>query len=238
MADVLLTVGGNSGQSAGVMENPTEMAKIDSLEPLMIEELRDLLDAEKQITKALPKMARAASSDELKEAFESHLEQTHTQLERLNQVFDHIGEKPSGKKCVAMRGLIEEGEEMLGKAVAGPTRDALLIAAAQKVEHYEMAAYGTARTFANLLGHSEAADLLQKTLEQEKQTDMRLTQIAESVSNPQALEPPRQAQGGRGRAMTSDDRPRSSGRGKVGGRSKPRSTRGRTSSNPSKRRSR
>jgi ferritin-like metal-binding protein YciE len=217
------------------MENRTQMPKLDSLEPLMIEELRDLLDAEKQITKALPKMAKAASSDELKAAFEEHLEQTSQQLERLNQVFEHIGERPRAKKCVAMESLIEEGEQMLGEAEEGPTRDALLIASAQKVEHYEMAAYGTARTFANLLGHNEAADLLEQTLEQEKQTDMRLTEIAESVSNPLAAgrgnELRRTANSGRGRMTSAADRSSSSGRGKAtSGASSGRGARKRSSS--------
>lgn len=214
------------------------MAKIDSLEPLMIEELRDLLDAEKQVTKALPKMAKAASSDELRAAFEEHLEQTATQLARLNQVFDQIGEKPRAKKCEAMQSIIEEGEQMMEEAEEGPTRDALLIASAQKVEHYEMAAYGTARTYANLLGHSEAADLLDETLEQEKQTDLRLTEIAESVSNPQAAgrEPRRQSHGGRGRTTSAADRPGKSVRGKAsGGRSSQGGSRGRSSGSSSSR---
>ena len=207
------------------------MPKLDSLEPLMIEELRDLLDAEKQVSKALPKMAKAASSNELRAAFEEHLEQTTGQLERLNQVFDHIGEKPRAKKCEAMQSIIDEGNDMMKEADEGPTRDALLIASAQKVEHYEMAAYGTARTYASLLGHSEAAELLEQTLEQEKQTDMRLTQIAESVSNPQAArqsDSRRQSQGDRGRSMSSD-RPSASGRGKAGGRSSQGAAKKRTS---------
>jgi ferritin-like metal-binding protein YciE len=196
------------------------MPKLDSLEPLMIEELRDLLDAEKQVTKALPKMAKAASSEELRSAFKEHLEQTSQQIARLNQVFDHIGERPRAKKCKAMESLIEEGEDMLQEADEGPTRDALLIASAQKVEHYEMAAYGTARTFANLLGHPEAADLLEQTLKQEKETDLRLTEIAESVSNPRAAEGDRGSAGRKqlpgGRRMTSAaDRSISSGRGKA-----------------------
>jgi ferritin-like metal-binding protein YciE len=162
------------------------MPKIDSLEPLMIEELRDLLDAEKQVAKALPKMARAASSDELRSAFIEHEQQTTGQIERLNRVFDEIGERPRGKKCEGMKALIGEGQTMMKETEAGPTRDAALIASAQKVEHYEMASYGTIRTYANMLGHRKAADLLQQTLEQEKNTDARLTSIAESVSNPSA----------------------------------------------------
>jgi ferritin-like metal-binding protein YciE len=162
------------------------MAKIDSLEPLLVDELRDLLDAEKQVSKALPKMARAASSEQLRNAFEQHRVQTTTQIERLNQVFEELGERARSKKCIGMKSLIEEGEEMLGEIEEGPTRDAFLISAAQKVEHYEIAAYGTLRTHAQLLGHNRAAQLLEQTLTEEKQTDERLTGIAESVSNPQA----------------------------------------------------
>ncbi len=196
------------------------MAKIDSLEPLMIEELRDILDAEKQVTKALPKMARAASSEQLRAAFEEHQQQTSGQIQRLNQVFEEIGERPRGKTCEAMKSLIEEGQQMMEEVEPGPTRDALLIAAAQKVEHYEMAAYGTARTFASLLGHREAARLLEETLDQEKETDARLTNIAESVSNPQAAGRPaervRGAGGGSPRGSSrpsASERPRSSSRG-------------------------
>lgn len=162
------------------------MPKSDSLEPLMIDELRDILDAEKQVAKALPKMAKAASSEQLKAAFREHLQQTSGQIERLNQVFDELGERPRGKKCEAMQGLIEEGQKMAEEIEAGPTRDALLIAAAQKVEHYEIAAYGTVRTFANQLGHSRAASLLEETLDEEKATDEKLTGIAESSANPRA----------------------------------------------------
>jgi ferritin-like metal-binding protein YciE len=194
------------------------MAKIDSLEPLMIEELRDILDAEKQVTKALPKMARAASSEQLRTAFEDHQRQTSGQIQRLNQVFEELGERPRGKTCEAMKSLIEEGQQMMQEVKPGPTRDALLIAAAQKVEHYEMAAYGTARTFANLLGHHEAARLLEETLDQEKETDARLTDIAESVSNPQAAGREAERVGGSGSSgrgnprSTASDRVRSFGR--------------------------
>ncbi len=178
------------------------MAKIDSLEPLMIDELRDLLDAEKQITKALPKMAKAAVSPKLRSAFELHLDQTEGQIDRLNQVFEQLGERARGKTCEAMKSIIEEGQEMMKEAQAGPTRDALLIAAAQKVEHYEIASYGTARTFANQLGHRKAANLLEQTLKEEKATDEKLTDIAESSSNPQAAgEGRREQEGGRGRNL-------------------------------------
>jgi ferritin-like metal-binding protein YciE len=237
VAAVLLAGVKNPGQRTGAMENRTQMSKIDSLEPLMIEELRDLLDAERQVTRALPKMARAASAEELRGAFENHLEQTNRQLERLNQAFDHIGERARPKKCVGMQGLIEEGEEMLAEAEQGPARDALLIASAQKVEHYEMAAYGTARTYANLLGHAEVAHLLEQTLDEEKQTDLRLTEIAETVANPRAVQRNRPV-AGRPRAASASDRSTSSGRGRAS-RSQA-STRGRVSrgSSGSKRRSR
>jgi ferritin-like metal-binding protein YciE len=162
------------------------MSKIDSLEPLLLDELRDLLDAEKQVVKALPKMAKAASSEQLKTAFQEHLHQTAGQIERLNQVFEQLGERARGRKCEAMQGIIAEGQQMLKDAEPGPTRDALLIAAAQKVEHYEIASYGTVRTFANQLGQSKAAGLLEQTLKEERATDEKLTGIAESTSNPQA----------------------------------------------------
>jgi ferritin-like metal-binding protein YciE len=162
------------------------MAKNDSLEQVMVDELRDILDAEKQVFKALPKMARAAEADELRALFEQHRAQTTAQLERLNRVFGSIGGPPRGKKCKGMQALIEEGQEMMAEAEAGPVRDAVLIASAQKVEHYEMAAYGTLRTWASRLGHEDAAELLDETLAQEKQTDARLTMVAESLANPEA----------------------------------------------------
>lgn len=162
------------------------MAKIDSLEKLMVEELRDILDAEKQVAKALPKMAKAASADELRALFDEHRRQTADQLERLDGVFQSIGGPARGKKCKGMQALIAEGQEMMAETEAGPARDAALIASAQKVEHYEMAAYGTLRTWASLLGYEEAAELLEETLEQEKKTDAKLTAVAEAVANPEA----------------------------------------------------
>jgi ferritin-like metal-binding protein YciE len=160
--------------------------KLDSLEPLMIEELRDLLDAERQITKALPRMAKAASSDELRAAFEEHLEITNEQIERLNQIFDELDHPAKPKKCAGMRGLIEEGKEKLDEDAVESVTDAALIAAAQKVEHYEIAAYGTVRTYAERLGHDHIAELLEQTLEEEKETDRKLTELAESLVNPEA----------------------------------------------------
>ena len=162
------------------------MAKIDTLERLMVEELRDVLDAEKQVLRSLPKMAKAAAGGELRTLFEEHWQQTTGQLERLKRVFGLIGEAPRGKKCKGMQALIEEGQEMMAEVEAGPVRDAVLIASAQKVEHYEMTAYGTLRAWAARLGHEEAAGLLEQTLEQEKVTDGRLTGVAESLVNPEA----------------------------------------------------
>jgi ferritin-like metal-binding protein YciE len=156
--------------------------KLDNLQDLLIEQLKDTYDAEHQLTEALPKMAKAASSSELKNAFKEHLTQTEEHIKRLEEVFSAFGKKPSRKACKAMKGLIEEGSEMM-KEDADPTvMDAGLIAAAQRVEHYEMASYGTARTFAYILGNQEAAQLLQTTLEEEEVTDKKLTQIAGNIN--------------------------------------------------------
>ena len=162
------------------------MASVESLEGLLQDELKDIYDAEKQITKALPKMAKKASSEELRQAFEEHLRQTEQQIERLEEVFEQLELPARGKKCEGMRGLLEEGQTMMSEAEDDATRDAVMIASAQKVEHYEIAAYGTLRTWANLLGKSEVAGLLEETLEEEKETDQRLTGIAESLVNPEA----------------------------------------------------
>jgi ferritin-like metal-binding protein YciE len=161
--------------------------KLDSLKKLYLEELRDLYSAETQLVKALPKMAKGASSDELKQAFESHLDQTKEHVERLNEIFDRLDEKPTGKTCKAMKGLIEEGSEMLEEEGEESVIDAGLIGAAQRVEHYEIAAYGTARTFANLLGEGDDADLLQQTLDEEGETDKELSELAEGIVNEEAL---------------------------------------------------
>jgi ferritin-like metal-binding protein YciE len=163
--------------------------KLKSLQALYIEELRDLYSAENQITKALPKMAAAATSPELKAAFEEHLEQTKGHVQRLETIFKALGKPPTGKTCAAMKGLVEEGSELIGeKDSADPSvLDAGLIAAAQRVEHYEMAGYGTVRTFAQTLGETEAAKLLQQTLDEEGETDKKLTALAESVINSQAV---------------------------------------------------
>ena len=157
--------------------------QLKTLEDLFIHELKDLYNAENQITKALPKMAKAASSPELKAAFEEHLEQTRGQIARLDQVFEKLGRASSGVVCKAMKGLVEEGEEMVSEEADPDVKDAGLIAAAQRVEHYEMAGYGTARTFAQQLGHTEVANLLQQTLDEEGETDKKLTKLAESRVN-------------------------------------------------------
>jgi ferritin-like metal-binding protein YciE len=147
-----------------------------------VNELKDLYSAEKQITRALPKMAKAATTEELRNAFKTHLEQTKGQIERLDRVFEILGKTGGGKTCQGMKGLIEEGSEMMEEAEEGEVRDAGLISAAQRVEHYEIAAYGTVRTIANMMGQKEVAQLLQETLEEEGETDKLLTKIAMRVN--------------------------------------------------------
>jgi ferritin-like metal-binding protein YciE len=158
------------------------MSSVDSIEKLFVEELRDLYSAENQITKALPKMANAATSKELKQAFEHHLRETEGQIERLEQICRILGTSPKGKTCEGMKGVIDEGNSMLKDAEQGSVRDAALISAAQRVEHYEMAAYGTVRTYAQQLGQSQCAKLLEETLEEEKAADHKLTSIAGKVN--------------------------------------------------------
>ena len=162
--------------------------KLDTLKKLYLEELRDVYSAEQQLVKALPKMAKGASSDELKQAIEDHLEETETHVERLEEIFKTLDEDAKGKTCHAMKGLIEEGSEILQEKGEESVIDAGIIAAAQKVEHYEIATYGTLRSWAELLGEDEAADLLQQTLDEERETDKRLTELAEEIVNPEALE--------------------------------------------------
>jgi len=154
------------------------------LRELYIDELKDLYSAENQLIKALPKMAKAASSEKLRSGFEEHLEQTKGHVQRLETIFGQLEENPKGKKCKAMEGLIEEGSEAIGE-YEDSLLDAALIGAAQRVEHYEMAAYGTVRAFAEELGETEQASLLGETLEEEKQTDEKLTTLAKEI-NPEA----------------------------------------------------
>jgi ferritin-like metal-binding protein YciE len=156
--------------------------KAESLQDLYLEQLKDLYDAENQLIKALPKMAKAASSPELRNAFEEHLEQTKEHAQRLETIFEGMGEKAKGQKCKAMEGLVKEGSEVIEEDMTEGVKDAALIAAAQRVEHYEMAGYGCVRTYANLLGDSEAANLLEKTLQEEKAADELLGGIAEQVN--------------------------------------------------------
>jgi ferritin-like metal-binding protein YciE len=153
------------------------------LKELYIDELKDLYSAETQLVKALPKLAKAASSDELKGGFEEHLEQTKEHVQRLEQIFEKLDESPKGKKCTGMEGLVEEGEEMIDEDFEGNVKDAGLIGAAQRVEHYEIAAYGTVIAFAKTLGETEHVELLEQTLEEEKETDEKLTEIAEQINS-------------------------------------------------------
>lgn len=160
--------------------------KIDSLEILLQEELKDLYSAEKQLIKALPKMAKKASSDELRSALEEHLEVTREQAERLEQVFEALGQKAKAKTCEAMKGIIEEAEDMMGEDMEDAVMDAAIIGCAQKVEHYEIASYGTVKTWAERIGNNRAARLLDETLQEEGEADKRLTGIAESMVNEEA----------------------------------------------------
>lgn len=160
--------------------------KLNSLHDLYVDELKDLYNAESQILKALPKMVKAASSPDLAEAFQNHLEETEGQVARLDKIFKKLDVSPKGKKCKAMEGLLEEGKEVMEEDADPNVRDAALIAAAQRVEHYEMAGYGCVRTFAQLLGYDDACDLLQETLDEEGAADKKLTEIAESTINVEA----------------------------------------------------
>jgi ferritin-like metal-binding protein YciE len=162
--------------------------KLDSLQKLYIEELRDLYSAENQILKALPKMAKAASSPQLQAAFNEHLKQTEGHVNRLETIFKRLDKSPKGKTCKAMEGLVEEGSEMMSEKGEPAVLDAGLIAAAQRVEHYEIAGYGTVRTYARLLGDTEAERLLQQTLDEEGETDKKLTRLAETLINAEAAQ--------------------------------------------------
>jgi ferritin-like metal-binding protein YciE len=160
--------------------------KLNSLHDLYVDELKDLYNAEHQILKALPKMVKAATSPDLAQAFQDHLGETEGQVERLEKIFKKLDVSPKGKKCKAMEGLLEEGKEVMEEDADPTVRDAALIASAQRVEHYEMAGYGCVRTFAQLLGYDDAAELLQETLDEEGNADKKLTELAESVINVEA----------------------------------------------------
>ena len=173
---------GTSGSKSATGNHTSQLQK------LFEDELKDIYWAEKALTKAIPNMIKNATSEELIEALESHLEETNEQINRLEQVFEIIGKKATAKKCEAMDGLIKEGEELMEECEEGPMCDAGIISAAQKVEHYEIASYGILRQFAETLGFSEAAELLQTTLDEEKSADKKLTEVAVSAVNVDALE--------------------------------------------------
>lgn len=160
-----------------------------AFQDLFLEELKDLYHAEQQIVKALPKMAKAASARELKDGFTHHLKQTEGHTRRLEKIFELMGHKPAGKVCEGMKGLLKEGQEKIEEDVPDTIRDAALIGAAQKVEHYEIAAYGTLRTYADLMERSDIAELLQATLDEEGETDKKLTEIAGTLNVEAVLEP-------------------------------------------------
>ena len=157
------------------------MAK-EALKNLYIEELQDLYDAENRLVKALPKLAKAAESEELRAGFEEHLEQTKGHVDRLRQIFESLDERPGGKKCAAMIGLIQEGQDILDEDFEDGVKDAALISAAQRVEHYEIAAYGCVKTWAGLLGETEAQSLLEQTLNEEKEADGKLTELSSEIN--------------------------------------------------------
>jgi ferritin-like metal-binding protein YciE len=160
---------------------------LDSLQNLFFEELKDIYHAEKQLIRALPRMAKAAESPDLQQAFTTHLKETEGQVQRLERIFKSLGQPARGKRCKGMEGLVEEGKEKMQEEGEAPVMDAALIASAQKVEHYEIAAYGCLRTYAQLLGLDEVGDLLQQTLEEEEATDKKLTELGESGINEAAV---------------------------------------------------
>lgn len=160
--------------------------RFDNLEELFVNQIEDLYDAEKRLLEALPKMADASHDPKLKSAFQEHLKETQGQVNRLEQVFEKIGKTPKRETCEAMKGLIKEGQEMVSAEGDADVKDAALVAAAQRVEHYEISGYGTARNFAQRLGHNDVAQLLQETLDEEKSADQILTDLAEQSVNPQA----------------------------------------------------
>ena len=193
----------------------------ENLQELFVEELRDVYDAEKQLTKALPKMAKAVESDELRTAFEEHLDITRMQVNRLEEVFKSLGLAARGKTCDGMKGLIEEGSGHIEELEEGATLDAALIGAAQKVEHYEIATYGTLAKWADLLGHQDAKDLLGQTLEEEKEADEKLTGIAGQI-NPASQQEESEDEEGSMAMVGSRSNRGSSSRSRSGSRSKKR----------------
>ncbi len=198
--------------------------ELDTLKKLYIDELKDLYSAEKQLIKALPKMAKAATDPELKQAFQTHLEQTRGQVDRLERVFEILEASPRGKKCVGMEGLIEEANELIGEEPEPEVLDAGLISKAQHVEHYEMAGYGTVRAYAELLGEEEQAALLQETLDEEGEADKLLTGLAEGAINLRA------AMAGEESEAEEEQQSRTGGAKRASGKSSEREvTRGRTS---------
>lgn len=209
---------------------------LESMQDLLIHQLQDIYSAEKMLLKALPKMVERVSAEELKAAFSHHLSETQSQVTRLERIFKILDESPSGTKCKAMEGLIAEAEDMLGEDGNDAVIDAGIIADAQRVEHYEIAAYGTARTLAQTLGNTEAAQLLEESLEEEKEADQRLTEIAEAAVNVEASseedeEDETSGNGGRSRATagaSSSSRGSSSGGGSRSSKSRNTRTRSRT----------
>jgi ferritin-like metal-binding protein YciE len=191
----------------------------ENLHELFVDELRDIYDAEKQLTKALPKMAKASESPDLRAAFEEHLEITRMQVNRLEEVFKSLGIAARGKPCEGMKGLIEEGQEKIEELEQGATLDAALIASAQKVEHYEIASYGTLATFAEIMGHQDAKDLLGQTLDEEKEADEKLTQVAGQINFEAEAEDGEEEEQQEGSMATAGSRSRSGG-GNGGGRSR------------------
>lgn len=176
---------------------------LESMQDLFVDELRDLYHAENQLIKALPKMAKAASAPELKAAFEGHLAETKEQIVRLEEIFNELDVSPKGKVCKAMQGLIEEGKEIIEEDGEPAVKDAALIAAAQRVEHYEIAGYGCVRTFARVLGYPQAEKLLQTSLDEEGEADHALTDLAESVINQKAEEADDESDAGTGKRRSS-----------------------------------
>jgi ferritin-like metal-binding protein YciE len=208
------------GWSLGREHSTGEHKNMESLDELLAEELKDIYSAEKQLLRALPKMAQKASAPELKTALQEHAEMTQRQVERLEEVFESLGKPAKAKTCKAMQGLIEEATEIMEEDASDAVLDAGIIAAAQKVEHYEIASYGTVRTWARLCGQEEAANLLQETLDEESQTDERLTELAESIVNPRAEEGEGDEEGSSASAAKKSSGKKSSGRKKTSGSSK------------------